>query len=451
MHEQTIKHPFWWQDAPLDQGLQQDLQAESDAVIIGAGYTGLTAAITLAKAGKSVQVFEKEQPGFGASSRNGGITSGNLALGVSAAIKKYGKQKATEIFKEGVTARQHLRELINDNQIECDYQLTGRFTGALTTADLDNMSKESELLQSLTDIELSIVQKNDLNDHIGSAAYVGGIDRADIGHFHPGKFHRGLLLAARKAGVLVHGETPVTSVDTKHGETADKNGLLHVTSSRGSVAAQQVLVATNGYGDDSNPWIQRRVVPVVSRIVVTEKLSRNLVSSLMPNLRAMGENRKLYRYFRPSPDGERIVFGSREPILNNTEERAIEHIRKGMVDIFPEVKDAVIDYSWGGYVAFNRASLPLLFEREGLHYAMGYCGSGTVWAPWMGRLAAERMLNKMSTSIRDIENLQPGDPGYSSVAANAPAAIPLYNGKPWFLPFTLGWYGFEDRRKGRSS
>jgi len=452
VHEQTIKQPYWWQDAPLEDSAQQDVLAESDAVVIGAGYTGLTAALTLAKAGKSVQVFDKEQPGFGASSRNGGITSGNLALGVSAAIKKYGREKTTQIFNEGVAARQHLRDLISEHNIECDYQLTGRFTGALTTSDLDSMSKETELLQSLTNIELSIVQKNELNDHIGSAAYVGGIDRSDIGHFHPGKFHHGLLVAARKAGVIVHGQTPVSRVENQSGNSGHSltEGRLQATTSRGTVTAQQLLVATNGYGDHSNPWIQRRVVPVISRIVVTEKLSRNLVSTLMPNLRAMGENRKLYRYFRPSPDGERIVFGSREPIWNNTEERAIEHIRQGMVEIFPELKEAAVDYSWGGYVAFNRASLPLLFEREGLHYALAYCGSGTVWAPWMGRLAAERMLNSMSTSTKDIENLQPGDPGFSSVAAKAPAAIPLYKGKPWFLPFTLGWYGLEDRRKGRS-
>lgn len=451
MHERTIKQSFWWQDAPLLDREQQDVRAESDTVIIGAGYTGLTAALTLAKAGKSVQVFDKELPGYGASSRNGGITSGNLALGVSTAVKKYGRQGAAEIFNEGVAARQHLRTLISDNNIACDYQLTGRFTGALTTADLESMAKETELLQSLTDIELKIVQKNSLDDHIGSGAYVGGIDRPDIGHFHPGKFHHGLLSAALKAGAIVHGQTPVTQVEKKPGVTGNGNEQLQVSTARGTVAAQQVLVATNGYGDDCNPWIQRRVVPVVSRIVVTEKLSANLVSSLMPNLRAMGENRKLYRYFRPSPDGERIIFGSREPIWNNSEERAIEHIRKGMVDIFPELKGSAVEYSWGGYVAFNRASLPLLFEHEGLHYALGYCGSGTVWAPWMGRLAAERMLNRLGASKINNENLQPGEPGYSSVAANAPAAIPLYNGKPWFLPFTLGWYGFEDRRKGRSS
>ena len=229
MHEQTIKHPFWWQDAPLEDSIQQAVETESDAVIIGAGYTGLTAALTLAKAGKSVQVFEKEQPGFGASSRNGGITSGNLALGVSAAIKKYGRQRAAEIFNEGVSARQHLRELISENHIDCDYQLTGRFTGALTTADLDSMCKETELLQSLTNIELSVVQKNELGDHIGSQAYVGGIDRTDIGHFHPGKFHRGLLIAARKAGVIVHGKTPVSGVENKQG--ASGNCLLYTSPS----------------------------------------------------------------------------------------------------------------------------------------------------------------------------------------------------------------------------
>lgn len=429
MPTSSVEHrPYWWQDAPPVDVATPDIDDRCDVAIIGAGYTGLCAALQLAENGWRVQVFDREHPGYGASTRNGGITSGNLALSPSTLLARFGESSTRAMLTESVRAREYLRDLIARHAIDCDYQLNGRFTGALTLADLDSMRNEADTLHRLSGIESTVVTETEVQHHIGSSSYVGGLVRHDIGHFHPAKFLNGLLQAAVNAGAIVHAHTPVTHINGHH--------VLH--TSRGNCRAERILVTTNAYQSRFDTWLDRRIVPAVSRIIVTEKLSRNLVASLMPQFRAMGENRRLFRYFRPTPDGERILFGTREPIVGNTITRATEHVRQGMVAIFPELADARIDYSWSGKVAYSRDKLPMLLERNGIHYALGYCGSGTVWAPWLGHRAA---------------TLLQGEADRSTVTAfpdKEPSAIPLYKGKPWFMPFAMSWHYLQDLRSGRS-
>jgi len=435
----TENSPYWWQEAPPQSLPEQPLNTTSDVVIIGAGYTGLVAALVLAEAGRNVQVFDAQQPGYGASTRNGGITSGNLRLGAIESVKIFGRQRAKEILKEGVAAREHLRQLIENHNIDCDYRLTGRFTGAITEPDLEKMTREAQTYHQLTDVEPTIVNSNDISQYIGSEAYVGGICRSDIGHFHPAKFLNGLLEATIAKGVLVHASTPVIAIESE-GRSTDNTTYSdkRIVTARGTVDTGNVVIATNGYTDALDPWIRRRIVPIRSRIVATEKLSPNLIETLAPQLRAMGENRNLYRYFRPSPDGKRMLFGSREPALPVSQAKAIAHVQKGMTDIFPQLSDARIAYSWAGNVAFSRSALPLLFQEKGIYYAMGYCGSGTVWAPWFGRKVAESILDAKA-ELKDL----------STLAGSAPASIPLYRGRPWFLPAAMLWHGMQDKLKGR--
>lgn len=444
--DSTTEIPFWWRDAPPQELPQKEVQSECDVAIVGAGYTGLTTALILAQSGYAVQIFDREHPGYGASTRNGGITSGNLRANAGDAIKRYGETRAKAIFSEGIAARAYLRELIETHDIHCDYQMTGRFTGAMTHRDLDTMARESATFSRISGVESSVVDQKELSNFVGSNTYVGGVYRNDIGHFHPAKFHAGLLSAAIRAGVIVHAHTPVTGIESAAVSNSQKqvSGVVKISTTRGTVKAAHTVMATNGYGGSFAPWINRRIVPIRSRIVVTEKISRNLVNTLIPGLRAMGENRNLYRYFRPTPDGERILFGSREPALKVSDAQAIAHVRKGMVGVFPELEDVAVSSSWAGNVAFSRSHLPLLFKQQGIYYAMGYCGSGTVWAPWFGRKVAESIMDDGKTMEDGVtDNIN------SALAARPPAAIPLYRGRPWFLPAAILWHGWQDRRHGR--
>ena len=201
----NVEIPFWWQAAPLEEDNGEMPPESCDVVIAGSGYTGLTAALYLAKAGCNVVVLDRDAPGYGASSRNGGIASGNLRIGINEARERFGDDKARELFQESVAARTHLRALINDYNIDCDYQLNGRFTGALTHKDLEHMTRDIECFSNFTGVEAYAVNSTDLPQYIGSELYVGGIVRTDIAHFHPGKLHRGLLKAARNAGARIIG------------------------------------------------------------------------------------------------------------------------------------------------------------------------------------------------------------------------------------------------------
>ena len=426
--DEVAQTPWWWEDAPVQNLPHEKIAPECDVAIIGAGYTGLTAALTLAKAGKSVQVFDKFRPGEGASGRNGGITSGSLRFGLGEAIKAFGPERGVGLHREAIEARTHLRELIETNDISCDYTLSGLFTGALTDKDFEANKRAVEVHNATLGSEYKIVEKPELHNITSSKRFVGGVLRGDVGTIQPAKLVAGLLASAVKQGARVHSETPALDVS--------RSGAAHVIETpRGDCKAADVIVATNGYTDASNGWLNRRLVPVTSRIVVTEELSPNLISALSPGRHAMGETRKLFRYFRPTPDGKRMLLGSREPAWRRDPIRAIDHLRQGLTDIFPELDGTKITHSWAGNVAFSRDQLPSMFSKDGLHYAVGYCGSGTVWAPWLGYKTALKIL---------------GDPkSRSHFETEPPASVPFYNGKPWFIPAVLSGYAIHDWLRGR--
>lgn len=424
----TRLHPWWWEDAPPPDATRDPVAPACDVAIVGAGYTGLSAARVLAAGGLDVQVFDRQRAGEGASSRNGGILSGTLRPGLGDAIHRFGFERGVALYRESVAARAYLATTIRDHAIECDFRRAGRFTGALNIEDFEAMKREIDLLAAHAGIEAVAVEKPDLPGETGSTVYSGGMVRPDIALFHPAKFHRGLLRIARGAGAVVHGETAVRGI-------ARAGRRFTVATAGGQVTARHVVMATNGYTDAADRWLRRRLVPVPSRMIVTEEIPGALMDRLLPKRRAMGENRHLYRYFRPSPDGRRIMLGSREPPLSRDPHRAVAHVRRGLVEIFPELADVAITHSWNGYVAFSRENLPHVFERGGIHYACGYCGSGTVWAHWLGTKVALRILKRPE--------------GRSALDTGAPRAIPLHAGRPWFLPAAMACYAAKDRRKLR--
>ncbi len=420
--------PFWWTFAEPSSLPAEPVRPACDVVVVGAGYTGLSAARLLASQGRSVQVFDSMRAGEGASTRNGGIASGSLRMSFPQAIDRLGEADAVALYREAEDARQDLWRFIEEENIDCDQRRHGRFTAALQPGDYNALGREADLLNKHFDVGVSMVPRSNQSSEVGSTLYHGGAVRPDIAHLNPAKLHAGLLAAAQRAGVLVHTETAVNGYRRDGRE-------FEVSSARGKVTCSNIVMATNGYTGDSNPWLQRRLVPVTSRIIVTEPLSENLMRHLMPQGRAMSEVRKLYRYYRPSPDGKRIVIGARETMFSRDPMRNIRHIKEGLVDIFPELADVRIEHSWNGFVAFSRDERPRLFERDGVVYACGYCGSGVVWARWLGEKAAHKILgSNQAATVFD------GPP---------PRSVPLYWGKPWFVPFALGLYGLQDRSAGR--
>ncbi|RWA97308.1 FAD-binding oxidoreductase [Mesorhizobium sp.] len=418
--------PYWWESAPLVTPSEQILPTETDVLVVGAGYSGLSAAITLVRAGTSALVLDRQVPGEGASSRNGGMATGNIRLSFADMVRNFGKARALGVQAEGKAAREDLRRFIQDEGIDCDYRLCGQFSGALSRADYDASARSAEALAKALDIDSYAVPRSVQHQYIGTDLYCGGAVRMDIGGLDPGKFYAGMLRVAQEAGAVVQGETAVLSIDRE-------GTSFTVATSRGKIRAGQVLVCTNGYTDASDRWLRRRIVPVRSRIIATEPLPRDLMNRLMPTQMMYGDGRKLSYYYRPSPDGTRILFGGRDGTVSGDPAWPTEHLRVELGRIFPELAKVSLSHSWFGYVAMHRDMIPRLFRNRGVIYATGYCGSGVVWARWLGMKAALQILGN-SQAGRTVFDFGP------------PKSIPLFTGKAWFMPFVYAKMEFEDRR-----
>jgi glycine/D-amino acid oxidase-like deaminating enzyme len=419
---------YWWQAAPLTTLAERPVELRCDVAIVGAGYTGLSAAITLARAGRSVQVFDKMRPGEGASTRNGGITSGNLRHTPEQMAKRFGAASAKAILAEGKAAREDLYRFIAEEEIDCDFALVGRFAGAYVRSDYDQLARAADELSRTIGVESYAVPRSEQRDYLGTDTYYGGSVRMDIGGLNPAKLHAGMLRVAQAAGVTIHGETPVTNVTQKGDE-------WEVRTPRGTTTARDVLTCTNGYTDRSDRWLRRRMVPVRSRIIATAPISENLMGELMPRRMMVTETRQLHYYYRPSPDGTRVLFGGRDGTISGDPAWPTEALRQAMLSIFPVLGDTGIDYSWFGHVAMNRDMIPRIFGHGGKRYAAGYCGSGTVWARWAGQKAAQQILGDSA--------------GASALDMRPPPAVPFFNGTAWFMPAVFAWMTAQDRLAAR--
>ena len=416
--------PYWWDGTPPKTVAETPVSPTSDVAIVGGGYTGLSAAITLARAGRSVQVFEKMRPGEGASTRNGGIASGNLRLSFAEMIDRFGAERAQAIQAEAKAAREDLAAFLAAEGLDCDYVMTGRFSGASSPDQYDKLAREADLLKTRLGVEAWAVPRETQRSALGTDYYWGGMVRMDIGGLDPAKLHAGMLRLAEDAGATIHGNAAVQRIRPVG------DGRFEVETARGATVARDVIVGTNGYTDGVDPWLRRRLVPLASSIIATAPLSPNLMATLMPRRFMCVETRKLHYYYRPSPDGRRILFGGRGASLTEAPERVTARLSRALIDVFPELSDTEITHSWSGNVAMNRDLIPRIFMRNGIHYAAGYCGSGVVWARWAGQKVAWQVLGS--------------DKGRSALDFRPPRAIPLYDGRPWFMPAVFAWYEFQD-------
>jgi glycine/D-amino acid oxidase-like deaminating enzyme len=417
--------PYWWEAAPVRPLPPQPLAKKLDVAIVGAGYAGLSAGLVLARERRSVAAFDAMNPGEGASSRNGGITSGTIRPDYATITKRFGEEKAMAIEAEGKIAREFLYDFIKTEGLDCDFRLVGAFKGALGYNQYETMARGAERLAKVLGIESYAVPHSEQRNYIGTDFYRGGTVRMDIGGLHPAKFHAELLRVALASGLTVHSNTPVTSIEQ------DGSGFRVVTSA-GTVQARQVLVCTNGYTDGAVPFLRRRLVPVRSRIIATEELAPEVMARLMPKLMMMGENRQLGFYYRPSPDGTRILLGGRDSSRVGDPAASAIRLRNGLIEIFPELEHVRLSHSWFGNVAMHRDMIPRIFEKDRLVYATGFCGSGVVWAPWVGTRAAHKLMGD-------------GEQARTAFDFRPPAAIPLYRGNAWFMPAIIKGYGLQDK------
>jgi glycine/D-amino acid oxidase-like deaminating enzyme len=421
--------PYWWVAAPREERSGEPVPPAADVAIVGAGYAGLSAACVLARAGRSVVVLDAEAPGFGGSSRSGGMVGHGHRLSYAALKARYGQAKAVALIKEGSASLDFVAGLIEQEGIDARFKRVGRFRGALKAADYDTLGREADLLRREAGVAVEVIPKTEQHREIVTPAYHGGQLFPEHGGLHPALFHQGLLAVVRKAGVPVIGFTPVEHI------SSDSDGKL-VRTARGSVRARDVIVATNGYTGKATLGLARRLVAMPSYLIATEPLGQNRVQSLVPNLRMLVETGDRHLYYRPSPDGTRILLGGRAALHPIPLERAAGILARRLASVFPDLAGVGIAHAWTGNIAFTRSDLPAIGARGGLWYALGCNGSGVALMPYLGRKLALRVL---------------GDPEGATAYDDIPfKAVPLYDGTPWFRPLLSYYYRAKERLAGHA-
>jgi glycine/D-amino acid oxidase-like deaminating enzyme len=417
--------PYWWDGAPRPSLPHVAPPARADVVIVGSGYTGLSAALPLVRAGRSTVLLDAEDVGWGCSTRNGGQVSTGIKPDFDDLASLYGEDRAFAMVKEGHNALAFIDELIRREGIDCHWERVGSFTGAHNTSQYEALGRKIAKKRMGLEVEAYLVPRAEQYREIGTDAYYGGIVSPADGSLDPAKYHQGLLDRARTAGATIIPHCPARAIEW------DGNGFA-VATARGRVVARDVIVASNGYTGTLTPPLRRRIIPIGSYIIATEPLSPTLTARLIPKARVVSDTRRIVIYYRLSPDRRRIVFGGRVAVMETDPGVTAPRLHAEMTAIFPELSKVRITHSWHGFVAYTFDTMPHIGKwKDGVYYAMGYCGSGVSLATYFGARIGQQILG-LKEGRTALDNL------------DFPTR-PFYTGIPWFLAPTLMWYRLRDQ------
>jgi glycine/D-amino acid oxidase-like deaminating enzyme len=426
-----LEHNYWLTTTEMPTtDATRPLPQVADVAVIGAGFTGLSAARTLAKRGAKVAVLESEAIGWGASSRNGGMVLTGMKLGVNKLISMYGRERTQRMYAASLASMDCVEQIVQEESIACDFSRCGHLEVACKQKHFDEYARQAEVIAREFNHTLRVVQKHELSSEIGSTIYYGGmVDEVSAG-CNPAAYVSGLARAALKAGAGIFEHAAVQSIvrDSRQGEYG-----WRLTTSRGPLWAREVFVGTSGYTGAATPALQKKIIPIGSFIITTEILPEAPARELSPRNRMIYDSKNYLYYYRLTPD-RRMLFGGRAaffPESDQTIRRSAEILRRGMIGVYPQLADARIEYVWGGTLDFAFDIMPHAGQMDGMYYALGYAGHGVAMATYQGQKVAELMAGD-----------KPENPFVGIPFPGAP--LGLYNGKPWFLPLAGAWYKFLD-------
>jgi glycine/D-amino acid oxidase-like deaminating enzyme len=413
--------PYWWEGVEPPSAAPSRLSPEADVAVVGAGYTGLAAALELAGRGRHVVVFDRDEIGAGASSRNGGMVHPGTKHDLPTLL---GMRDGTRMWDATVEAFEGLEKLIAELAIECDWRRCGHLELAHHPRIAPSLSAEADAYRAIGE-EARFVPPDELASEIGSDRFHGGLLVERSGAVHPAQLMAGLARGAVRAGADVRPATAVLSLES------GSPGFV-VETSRGTMKCGEVVVATNGTTDHRLvPWLGRRILGVGSYIISTELLDPTLVSAISPNGRMFFDTRNFLHYWRPSPDGRRVLFGGRTSFAPTDVARARDRLYEAMVAIHPQLAGVSVDRAWGGRVALTVDRLPHIGRHPGtgVVYAMGYCGTGVALSIGFGRTVGRFLCGEAELPAFADRRWRPVPP---------PAQV------PWLLPVAGWWYQGRD-------
>lgn len=358
--------------------LSGDTQVE--VAIVGAGFTGLSAALHLAEAGHTVRVLEAAQPGWGASGRNGGQVNPGWKLLPEEIENLHGREQGRCINTMADAACNLVFDLIARHDMDCDAVRPGYVQGAQSRRGIDFL--ENWVRQwSARGAPVELLSRRETVELLGTGAYLQALLDRRGGNIQPLRYARGLASAAMGAGALVHGDSPVLSLQR------DAQGW-RLASPSGSLLAEQVLICTNGYTGSLWPELATAVVPVASFVAATEPLDEQRVATILPGRHAVSETRRVQVYYRMDADG-RFVIGGRGNLFNAAQAGDVAHVHAEACRLFPILAHVKWQFHWGGYTAMTLSHTPKLMKlAPDLHAGMGYNGRGIAMATMMGKQMA---------------------------------------------------------------
>ena len=396
-------------------------------MIVGAGYGGLSTALELRRNGVGAVVLERGDFGVGASTRNGGMISGgtNLGkgLGGKSPIAEEFERKKAELMGAGADSLTVLEDIIAREGIECGLHRNGRFVGAWTPKHYADLATKVETYNKYANAGSSMVPRERQREIIA----VGLLLRRHACHARRPSPSRALLQGPARSRAP-QGAILCANVEAERIEKTATG--WRVLTSKGPIECREVVVATNGYTGDLTPRLKRRVVPVASHIIATEDLPEH-ASKLIPEMRAVGDTKRVLTYYRPSPDGKRLIFGGRARFTAAPPEVSAPALYQYMIDRFPQLDGIRITHVWTGNVAFALDYMPHMGTDQGLHYLLGCNGNGVAMMTYLGTQTAKKIAGGSNAPINPLDGRD--FPEHA-----------LYNGEPWFLPMIGAWYRTRD-------
>ncbi|MNF48888.1 Gamma-glutamylputrescine oxidoreductase [compost metagenome] len=416
---------YWLDTAPAFTGAQTGaLPARVDVVVVGGGFTGLSAARALALKGASVAVLEAGRVVGEASGRNGGHCNTGVAQDYGSLVASLGAERARAYYRAYESAVQTVVTLVEEEGIACDLKRSGKLKLAAKPQHYEGLARTCELIRREVDAEVELLSAEEARAEVDSAQFHGGLLQRNGVQMHVGRFGVGLAEVAARHGALIYQQTTV------QGWKAEAGGY-RIDTNRGSLQAGQVLMATGACQHGGLSWYRRRIVPVGSFIVATEVLPEALLDRLLPQQRSYVTSRMIGNYFRVTPDN-RLLFGGRARFAmsgGSSDAKSGKILQAAMVQMFPQLAHVKVDYCWGGLVDMTSDRLPRAGQHGGVYHSMGYSGHGVQMSVHMGQVMAEVMDGKVEANPwREL---------------NWPA-IPGHFGKPWFLPVVGAYYRLQD-------
>ncbi|HEY4298841.1 MAG TPA: FAD-binding oxidoreductase [Paraburkholderia sp.] len=414
--------------APLSKGapLTRDLTVE--VAVIGAGYSGLSAAYALQKRGVDCAVFDANPVGWGASGRNGGVVSSKFRLSFPHIDRVHGLDTAKRMHRLAHDGVRVVESFVDEFALErACFEHTGSLRCAHTERAFAAIRAEADWVRTqLGDTSMTVQSRAEIAHETGSKGFVGGVLSADAGTILPLEYVCGIARGLTARGVPIYEATPVVEMTrSEHGP-----GVVLRTPAA-TVRAKQVIVATNAYSDltSATAAYQRELVPFRSAMIATERLPAELDARLMVQRRSYAETRRMMKWFR-KVDG-RMLFGGRDAFGKEGQSTGLDALRRAMIALFPDLADVRVEYGWSGYVGMTFNALPHVGRSDdATTFCLGYNGAGVAMASLLGQHAAALALGET--------------PELALVGQHGLQPVPFHSLRAPGVRLVAAWYQFLD-------